>query len=482
MSKVKQALVAIPSLFPSIAKTKTWQETNFWELVYTEINKKKRKCFKSRIPEVPAILHRPIKIPTTPDFCIPILEVLAKRTGYQQSVPAHEPTKEAIVDLKNEILRHMGIDPDNPPFPLEGRKPKGLHRRIYLAFWNLRKDKEGRIKQFAQYRNLPKDSRSFYCKFVKDKATGMNLWALNWAGVDVVLSKKKQDWGNLLTASNEAEQFISFIVDEATAAPLIQKILELRQKQVQFDNISSVWLRNRDYYSFRKSLEKALNARCQQSLTMGLVNDHMQEWDTVVMGRDRLRKQLLKNKGAGVNIPPSTYAAWGCRTTYTGFRDDGQDAAMRSLRGSKTQTERAKEEEQRKKWEPRYDEKTGTYIDPSQNLGRPVFPTQHQQSGDIAPVTYTSSEEEGGASIREFTDPSTVSPEDEVAMEESLRNIENLLRERLADKADSHILVMSLMATDSTPSEIAEELGISRQQAQTMMKTVRTTLADLRPE
>jgi DNA-directed RNA polymerase sigma subunit (sigma70/sigma32) len=100
----------------------------------------------------------------------------------------------------------------------------------------------------------------------------------------------------------------------------------------------------------------------------------------------------------------------------------------------------------------------------------------------MAPVTYTSSEEEGGASIREFTDPSTVSPEDEVAMEESLRNIENLLRERLADKADSHILVMSLMATDSTPSEIAEELGISRQQAQTMMKTVRTTLADLRPE
>lgn len=111
------------------------------------------------------------KRPTASSFFDPLVKVLGRLTGYQSGVGIHYRD---VVDL---VLREVGIDPDDSPWPLEGSKPLGLYRVIGFAHRNQRKDTKN-----ASYSG----SRKATCS-----SLGKGVWGLTESGVE--RSRELQD-------------------------------------------------------------------------------------------------------------------------------------------------------------------------------------------------------------------------------------------------------------------------------------------------
>jgi transcription antitermination factor NusG len=80
-------------------------------------------------------LKSKLKRPTARQFFDPLIKVLGRELSYRAGIGV--PHK-AVLD---GVLREVGIDPDNSPWPLRGTKKKlGLHRIIGFALRNQRAD------------------------------------------------------------------------------------------------------------------------------------------------------------------------------------------------------------------------------------------------------------------------------------------------------------------------------------------------------
>lgn len=112
----------------------------------------------------------PLERPTAKQFFDPLVKVLGRLTNFTPYIGV--PYKSVL----DPVLREVGIDPENSPWPLRGSKPLGLYRIIGFAHRNQRPDlvsnKSGREVRYSGHREA-------FCL-----GLGRGLWGLTESGVE----------------------------------------------------------------------------------------------------------------------------------------------------------------------------------------------------------------------------------------------------------------------------------------------------------
>ena len=397
-------------------------------------------------------MRDPKYLPSKLAVCEPTIKVLGELARFRPGVGV------SLKDVVQGVIAELRCQsPNNPPYevyrdksgnmvPLRvsGGRPN-LTRFVYLALWNFAVER--REGKFWTVRMDADRNREFRLSTKelsgksrvgdkkpkkKDNKKGF-LWGLTWYG---------------LRASFEfhyAEQ-----------------------------NITSVFFDTRTKASDgRKYLEKVLNtvrSKCRMSATMSLEEDHAQHYYVNALWRDTLRNQLVKNFGYGGSLGASVVGGWIAKSARSEWRGEATDAAMRTLRGSTTETERKKAKEQEK------------LLAEQQERGEdgiPAFPmasAQISSGGALVSPVVIDQDEPTQAINKEFVDTSGVSPDERFQFEAAMQEMELILADHFPGKVNEYAKVMYHIMDGTSVTDVASLMDIPLKQARDMQNEVRAAI------
>ena len=110
-------------------------------------------------------------------------------------------------------------------------------------------------------------------------------------------------------------------------------------------NITSVFLDTRIRATgglngkFLKGLRAAIGSKLQLSVSIGILEDHVQTCLMRLVQRDALRERIL----SGIRIPDGQISSYAVRSAFNDCRDSGTEPIFRAMCGAKTERERSRD-------------------------------------------------------------------------------------------------------------------------------------------
>ena len=325
-----------------------------------------------------------VPAPTSKDFYIPLIRILAHDTGMSSEVMV--PTSDKMI---KRVIREAGYDPDKLDTygaPSQGWKyeglvnPPGMKRQVVLAYK-----------------------------------------ALHRCAISLTVQGTRGQWGLTDDGVARAKELGCKPPRNATAEFLDRRL-------------------NRRGGKVYLQLKRTLASRLRLSAANNKIEDHLHNCIERLIRRDALRSRIE----AGTPIEDHHLVAWAIRSGITDIRDEGTNPVTRELHGARTDRER----------------------------------TQEITLGDGKDPRVVRSTESGGAMIDVLDEDSCFpSPEDvldKMQFESVMSQLEDKL-DRLHPKAgDRYAGIIAQKMSGATVKEIAENEGVSKFRASTLIANART--------
>jgi len=371
-----------------------------------------------------------------------------------------------------DVMTDAGMDFKTNPHPWFGHtKPQGLRRKICHGFRNMRPG-------FLGYKNGFRGGIPLTLAPIDlnptDKTKGM--WALSEAGVLVAkmlngIMEAETVEENEIENENENE-----IENESTetGATRWDFIIEEAKKTGKSYTITFL-----DYMIKEKSLlpkmSNWVSIKCPTSSTLGLAEDHCNQFLLGLMERDALAKYVTE----GTPMSPSKIAAWAVKGAISEFRSWAQDGALRSSRGASTKQERDVQSawENHDEWE---------YVMGDDGVSRMVLKEKDTVKCD---PSIQSTKTDKTVAVKDGTDDLNTLTEfvggdlaqeadDQLHMNAALQRIHEIIRKRRSTKADVFIPILEDLMEGYTVQQIADNHGMTKSKATSTVSCLRDFLKE----
>ena len=190
--------------------------------------------------------------------------------------------------------------------------------------------------------------------------------------------------------------------------------------------------------TFVNKIRAAINKKLPVSRTIGMTEDHVQNFFTKMIHRDSLAKDIAN----GYKIRDGELVLFAIRSGYTDIRDTSVDPVCRELFGSRNQKDR----------------KSGESIGPIRD-SRVVWSPQDDGYQTWADIADTSANQEDSAIFNQLWN-----------------KLEDTIREYKPNAAERYINILQCKVMGDTVGEIAEKENVSVFRAASMMAEVRRVL------
>ena len=225
----------------------------------------------------------PAPRPTERVFYDPVVYLIGKLSGWKPYVGVPH------LAIRDDVLRLVGIDPANPPWPLKDSSKTakdGIYRRVHFGWYH------------QTYKYRPVD-RALCARPINGKRGD---WALTELGVRRAKQLREVFEGKIVLSAgpNETAKFLA-------------------------ENYEKLYPRITSY----------LQRKMPKSAAHDKVEDHAQTWIERIIHRDGLRQRLE----AGKRPSPSHVCAWARRSAYTDIRNEGREPVCRVFHGALTKAE-----------------------------------------------------------------------------------------------------------------------------------------------
>ena len=374
-------------------------------------------------------MNRAVSRPTGRWFRLHLLFVLGELCD-------SEPFTGADPDLiTTRVLELAGIDPEDPPWPVETRADEP-RRLIGFTFRNLR----------------PGYKKFNFLTMELDDGT----WALSVLGSE----KSKEIDPAKLPKYKERKPIMEVIRKKTSkvtpppivAAPTPPTIKVIEPRLIPRDtNLTAKWLRENGKAVYAK-LHKYLSPRFPTSREQQLIEEHIQNFLTAFVARDSLHSRLER----GEKVPLSQVCVYARNSVNSQIRDNARRPLHRLMQGARTKKER--------------DSHLGV-----EDWSQRVFVRQ----GDFMKSKWNDEDEAWTNPMESLSDDSTVKILDEkLAFDEGFTSFKKALRRRAPSQAEDFAAILEdRFVMDMTVKECAEKRGITRNQAASMIRTAKNIIA-----
>lgn len=337
-----------------------------------------------------------------------------------------------VIGLAIELA---GIDPENSPWPIHAPKHQGLDRKVQHAFRNQRPDTNG-----SAYAG----TRAPLCALMPDGA-----WALMVAGVE----RYKELLGSPLPQISE------YLAGNNKKKRKPKKVIDLQGHR----NLTAKWIHEQGA-PLRDDLVKYISLKMPKSRDFEQIEDHVNEHLTLMVHRDALRDRILD----GVEITFAHIRGYCHNTAKSDIRNNSRNPVCRTFHGAYTAKERAEFRDRQVAREKA--EEDGEFSVPVR-VRQTVQPWQRGPHFDHE-------EESWVHPLEEMPDPAGIQEvEDEMAFEQAFKALRAVLQKRCPGSAEQYTQVLyDRIVMEMTVKEIATKIGVTRNQAASMLRTAKSII------
>lgn len=404
-------------------------------------------------------MNRAVSRPTGKWFRLHLLYVLGQ-------LCESEPFTGADPDLTTtKVLELAGIDPDDPPWPVETRADDP-RRLIGFTFRNLRPGYKKynfltmelddgtwalSVLGCAKAKEIDPDRLPKYKP--QKSVTEVLSNAQAKAGVSSVYEKVTD-----LTLEN-VSTLVSVAAQAPPPTPVSTAIKVVEPRRVPKDcNLTAQYLREhgRELYA---RLSKYLSRKFTTSREQGLIEDHIQTFFAAFINADKLGPRLER----GEKVPLGQVCVFARKNVISQIRDNARRPLHRIMQGARTEKERK-------------DAKDALKANPDiESWSQRVFVRQ----GDYMKSSWNAEDETWTNPMEALSDDSTIQILDEkLAFDEGFSSFQKALRRRAPSQADEFAdILQDRFVMEMTVKECAEKRGITRNQAASMLRTARNIIA-----